>query len=227
MAEYFHVVIAGNIGAGKTTVTRLLGERLGWRCYKEQVTGNPFLEPFYADMERWAFALQLFFITHRLEDQRLIETRRESVIQDRSIHEDAQIFARNLGELGTMSKGEWETYLKLYHQLLEWIRPPDLIVYLRRGIAGLLQNIRLRGREYEKEIPLEYLTRLNRYYEEWIEGMPGERVLLVEADQLDLRDKRADLDLLLAQIQAAFAQQDLFGETPPAPDPRFRLLLPR
>ena len=226
MPEYFHVVVAGNIGAGKTTVTSLLGERLGWRSYHEQVDENPFLEPFYADMERWAFALQLFFITHRLQDQRLIEGRNESAIQDRSIHEDALIFARNLSEMGKMSGGEWATYLKLYRQILELIRPPDLIVYLRRGIPGLLQNIRARGRDFEREIPEEYLTRLNRYYEEWIAAMPGERVLVVEADRLDLRDSQADLALLLSHIGAAFAQRELFGEHPPPPDPRFRLLLP-
>jgi deoxyadenosine/deoxycytidine kinase len=226
LAEYFHLVVAGNIGAGKTTVTSLLGERLGWRCYHEQVAGNPFLEPFYADMERWSFALQLFFLTHRLEDQHRIETRGESAIQDRSIHEDALIFARNLHEMGKMGEGEWNTYMALYRQLLALIRPPDLIVYLRRGIPGLMQNIQLRGRDYEREIPEEYLSRLNRYYEEWIEAMPEGRVLLVEADRLDLRDHEEDLELLLAQIKAAFAQGELFGDSPPPPDPRVRLLLP-
>ncbi len=221
------MVLAGNIGAGKTTVTGLLTERLGWRSYYERVADNPFLEPFYGDMDRWSFALQLYFLTHRLEDHRLIEERCESAIQDRSIHEDALIFARNLHEMGKMGGAEWNTYLKLYQQVLALLRPPDLVVYLRRGIEGLMQNIRLRGRDYEADIPLDYLQRLNRYYEDWIDSRPSERVLVVEADELDPVGSEEDLVLLLAQIRAAFAQRELFGDTTaPPPDPRFRLLLP-
>jgi len=228
VAGYFHMVLAGNIGAGKTTVTRLLAERLGWRAYFERVSDNPFLARFYEDMERWAFALQLYFITHRLEDHRLIEERGESAIQDRSIHEDALIFARNLREMGKMGEGEWQTYLKLYEQVLALLRPPDLIVYLRRGLDALRENISLRGRDYERDIPTDYLARLNRFYEEWILSRRGERILVVEADRLDFLERGEDLDLLVAQIRAAGAQRELFGDSTPAPaaDPRFRLVIP-
>ncbi|MCP4546149.1 MAG: deoxynucleoside kinase [bacterium] len=229
MSEFTHLVLAGNIGAGKTTVTRLLGERLGWRCYYERVDGNPFLRDFYGDMERWAFALQLFFITHRLEDHRLINERAESAIQDRSIHEDALIFARNLWEMGHMNEGEWATYIQLYRQVLALLRPPDLVVYLRRSIPSLQANIRLRGREFEATIPLDYLTRLNEYYEDWIISHPSERVLIVEADDLDFIVNPEDLTNLLRHIKDAFGQQELFGNgdtgTPPA-DSRFQLLQP-
>ncbi len=228
MSEFFHMVLAGNIGAGKTTVSRLLGRSLGWRSYFERVDDNPFLADFYGDMERWAFALQLYFLTHRLEDHRLIEERRESAIQDRSIHEDALIFARNLHEMGHMSGGEWETYLKLYEQVLALLRPPDLVVYLRRSLDGLRSNIHRRGRDYESTIPDDYLARLNRYYEEWIASRTGESVLIVAADELDFVDNSGDLDTLLLHIRTACPQRELFGGDPPEPvqDPRFQLLGP-
>lgn len=228
MSDFFHMVLAGNIGAGKTTVSRLLSRQLGWRSYYERVDDNPFLADFYADMERWSFALQLYFLTHRLEDHRRIQERRESAIQDRSIHEDALIFARNLHEMGKMGEGEWATYFKLYEQVLALLRPPDLVVYLRRGLPGLMGNIRHRGRDYESSIPEDYLARLNRYYEEWIGDQPGERVLIVEADALDFIENSGDLETLLAQIRGACPQRDLFGEAgaPTEPDPRFILLNP-
>ncbi len=228
MSEFFHMVLAGNIGAGKTTVSRLLSRRLGWRSYFERVDENPFLADFYADMPRWAFALQLYFLTHRLEDHRLIEQRGESAIQDRSIHEDALIFARNLHEMGHMSEGEWATYRKLYEQVLALLRPPDRVVYLRRSLEGLRGNISRRGRDYESAIPDEYLVRLNRYYEEWIASRSGERVLVVAADELDFVESSEDLDTLLLRIRAAFPQQELFGDEAPelSADPRFVLLQP-
>ena len=231
MSDFFHMVLAGNIGAGKTTVSRLLSRRLGWRSYFERVDDNPFLADFYGDMERWAFSLQLYFLTHRLEDHRLIEERGESAIQDRSIHEDALIFARNLHEMGKMGEGEWATYLKLYEQVLALLRPPDLVVYLRRDLEGLLSNIRQRGRDYESSIPPDYLARLNRYYEEWIDSRPGERVLIVDADALDFLEGERDLETLVARIIAAFPQRELFSEAPEeiepvAPDARFVLLEP-
>ncbi len=226
MAEFLHMVLAGNIGAGKTTVSRLLSERLGWRSYYERVDENPFLADFYRDMPRWAFALQLTFLVHRLEDHRLIAERGESAIQDRSLHEDALIFARNLHELGMLNAGEWDTYQRLYRQALALLRPPDLVVYLRRGLPGLLANIRQRGRDYEAAIDPGYLERLNGYYEAWIASRPSDRVLVVEADALDLARDASDLDCLIAQVRAACPQRELFGPAPAPADPRFRLLLP-
>jgi deoxyadenosine/deoxycytidine kinase len=226
VAEFLHMVLAGNIGAGKTTVSRLLSERLGWRSYYERVDENPFLADFYGDMQRWAFALQLTFLVHRLEDHRLISERGESAIQDRSLHEDALIFARNLHELGMLNAGEWDTYQRLYRQALALLRPPDLVVYLRRGLPGLLANIRQRGRDYEAAIDPGYLARLNGYYEEWIASHPSDRVLIVEADALDVMDSARDLDCLIAQVRAACPQGELFGAAPAPADPRFCLLLP-
>jgi len=226
VAEFLHMVLAGNIGAGKTTVSRLLSERLGWRSYYERVDENPFLADFYRDMQRWAFALQLTFLVHRLEDHRLIAERRESAIQDRSLHEDALIFARNLQELGMLNAGEWDTYQRLYRQALALLRPPDLVVYLRRGLPGLTANIHQRGRDYEASIDPRYLARLNGYYEAWIASRPSDRVLVVEADALDVMDSAQDLDCLTEQVLAACPQGELFGPAPAPPDPRFRLLLP-
>jgi deoxyadenosine/deoxycytidine kinase len=223
--EFLHLVLAGNVGAGKTTLTTLLGERFGWRPYYERVDGNPFLADFYADMARWAFPLQLYFLTHRLEDLRRIAERQESAIQDRSIHEDAMVFARNLRAMGMLSAREWETYERLYRQLVALLRPPDLIVYLRCSVDGLMLNISQRGRDCEAAIERSYLARLNDYYEEWIASRPGGRLLLVEAEQLDFLGRPADLELLVGHVRAAFGQRELFGaqEAPPA-DPRFLLL---
>lgn len=231
MSEFFHMVLAGNIGAGKTTVSRLLSERLGWRSYVERVDDNPFLADFYQDMSRWAFALQLTFLANRLEDHRLIAERAESAIQDRSLHEDALIFARNLYDSGRMSEGEWRTYRRLYAQMLALLRPPDLLVYLRRSLAGLLRNIRQRGRDYEADIDPAYLERLNAYYEEWIASRPSERILVVDADALDFVDGSADLELLAAQVLAACPQRELFPSAQASPlavpaDARFALLEP-
>jgi deoxyadenosine/deoxycytidine kinase len=229
MSDFYHMVLAGNIGAGKTTLTRLLSRELGWRSYYERVSGNPFLEDFYADMTRWALALQLYFLTHRLEDHRQIEARAESAIQDRSIHEDALIFARNLYESNHLSDGEWSTYQRLYKQVLALLRPPDLVVYLRRGLASLQENINLRGRDFEASIPRDYLARLNDYYEDWIGSHPGERILIVEADGLDFIARPEDLELLLWHIKSAFGQHELFGNSPSSrrsADPRFKLILP-
>lgn len=223
MSSFTHLVLAGNIGAGKTTVTGLLAERFGWRTYYERVEDNPFLADFYEDMERWAFALQTFFLAHRVEDHRLIAQRGESALQDRSLAEDAQIFARNLHEMGMMSDREWATYERLYLQTRALLRPPNLIVYLRRGVAGLKENIRQRGRDYEARMPDEYLERLNGFYEEWIAGESAP-TLIVEADRLDLYERPDDLDRLVAQIGAALPQGDLFGQyEPPPADPRFLL----
>lgn len=219
--SFQHIVLAGNIGAGKTTLTRLLSRRYSWRSYYERVDDNPFLEDFYSDMARWAFSLQAFFLAHRVEDHRLIAERQESAVQDRSLQEDALIFARNLHEMGHMSDREWETYRRLYLQALALLRPPDLIVYLRRSLEGLQANIEQRGRDFELNIPADYLMRLNRFYEDWIasETVP---TLIVEADRVNYLEKDSDREHLYAQFENALGQGDLFSEPAPRPeDPRF------
>ncbi len=220
---FVHVVIAGNIGAGKTTLTGLLARHYGWRPYYERVDSNPFLEDFYGDMARWAFALQVFFLSHRVEDHRLIAERRESAVQDRSLSEDALIFARNLAEMGQMSGREWESYRRLYEQARLLLRQPDLVIYLRRSVDGLRDNIQKRGRDYEADIPVDYLSRLNGFYEEWIAGEAAP-LLIVDADRTDFLDGNGDVESLISQIDCAFDQGELFGDPVVAPsDDRFIL----
>jgi len=221
--SFVHVVVAGNIGAGKTTLTRLLARRYAWRPYYERVDDNPFLEDFYGDMTRWSFALQVFFLSHRVEDHRLISERRESAVQDRSLSEDALIFARNLAEMGRMSPREWDSYRRLYEQARALLRPPDLLIYLRRSVKGLKENIRRRGRDYETGIPADYLARLNGFYDEWIASEITPR-LIVDADRADFLDGTADVDSLVRQIDGAFEQGELFGSPDSSPrDGRFVL----
>ncbi len=220
---FVHVVIAGNIGAGKTTLTRLLSRHFGWRPYFERVDSNPFLEDFYGDMARWAFALQVFFLSHRVEDHRLIAERRESAVQDRSLSEDALIFARNLAEMGQMSAREWDSYRRLYEQARLLLRPPDLVIYLRRSVDGLRENIKSRGRDYEADIPVDYLARLNGFYEEWIAG-EASPLLIVDADRTDFLNGSGDVRSLIGQIDCAFDQGELFGDpVQPPRDDRFVL----
>lgn len=220
---FVHVVIAGNIGAGKTTLTGLMARHYGWRPYYERVDSNPFLEDFYGDMARWAFALQVFFLSHRVEDHRIIAERRESAVQDRSLSEDALIFARNLAEMGQMSGREWESYRRLYEQARLLLRQPDLVIYLRRSVDGLRDNIQKRGRDYEADIPVDYLARLNGFYEEWIAGEAAP-LLIVDADRTDFLGGNGDVESLIRQIDCAFDQGELFGDPVGAPgDDRFIL----
>jgi deoxyadenosine/deoxycytidine kinase len=223
LMSFVHIVVAGNIGAGKTTLTKLLARHYAWSPYYERVDNNPFLEDFYKDMARWAFTLQVFFLSHRVEDHRLIAERRKSAVQDRSLSEDALIFARNLAEMGQMSPREWESYRRLYEQAHALLRPPDLVIYLRRSVAGLSENIQHRGRGYEADIPLDYLARLNGFYEEWI-AKERAALLIVDADRTDFLENGADFRSLVGQINCAFDQGELFGDPEPAPvDERFIL----
>jgi deoxyadenosine/deoxycytidine kinase len=192
------VATSGNIGSGKSTMTTLLAQRLGWQPYYEVVDENPYLADFYADMTRWSFPLQVFFLVRRFRHHQEILRTPQSVIQDRTIYEDAEIFACSLYLQGLMDERDYRTYRDLYRMMTEFLRPPDLIVYLRAPVELLLERIRVRSRDFERAMPREYLARLNERYEDWVARFDLCPVLAVDASTL-----RADrLDDLLAQMQA-------------------------
>jgi len=196
-----YLVVAGNIGVGKSTLVRVMHEHLGWEPFYEAVVENPYLADFYADMPRWAFHSQMFFLTRRLHSHHQLLTRPAVVVQDRSVYEDAEIFARNLFLQGRMSTRDYATYTDMYAVLKLFLPPPHLVVYLQASVDTLLKRIALRGRDYEKGIERAYLEQLNRLYEEWIEGFQLAPVLTVPADRLDFVQYDRDLQIILDKVQ--------------------------
>jgi deoxyadenosine/deoxycytidine kinase len=196
-----YVVLAGNIGAGKTSLVRLVCERLGWKPYFEPVTENPYLVDFYRDMARWAFQSQVFFLTHRVRSHRALMDDPWSVVQDRSVYEDAEVFARNLFAHGRMSGRDWSTYQELYRTVITLLPPPDLVVYLRASVPTLMQRIAGRGRGFEANISGEYLAELNTLYEEWIGGFQLAPILVVPADRLDFVGHSRDLEGIVKAVE--------------------------
>jgi deoxyadenosine/deoxycytidine kinase len=191
------VAMSGNIGSGKSTLTTLLCQRLGWQPYYEVVDENPYLPDFYADMARWSFHLQVFFLTRRYAHHQAIVRTPHSVVQDRTIYEDVEIFARNLYMQGLMDERDFRTYHDLFQLMVDALRPPDLIVYLRAPVGVLLDRIRARARDFERTIPADYLAQLNDRYEEWVARFTLCPVLTVDAAALNL----GDLDALIAGMQ--------------------------
>ena len=200
-----YVVIAGNIGAGKSTLVGMMREQLGWDPYYEPVAENPYLADFYRDMTRWAFNSQVFFLTHRARSHRELMDSRRAVVQDRSFYEDAEVFARTQYVLGHMSQRDWQTYQGLYQTLTTLLAPPDLVVYLRASVSTLRRRITQRARSIESEIEDSYLERLNGLYEDWIARFDIAPVLVVPSDRLDFvkdsRDLRAIVDTVQKQLQ--------------------------
>ncbi len=198
--------IAGNIGSGKSSLTRLLAEHFGWTPYFESVEDNPYLRDFYGDMSRWAFHLQVYFLSNRFRSHKAIVEGGAAVVLDRVIYEDAGIFARNLFEIGKMDERDYRNYVALYDVMTEYLRPPDLLIYLRANVDTLLRQIGLRGRSFEQAIPREYLEQLNRHYESWIKRYDKGPLLVVESDDLDFVNNHDDYENLMATIAGTLAK---------------------
>jgi deoxyadenosine/deoxycytidine kinase len=196
-----YIVVAGNIGVGKSTLVQLLCGRLGWDPFYEPVAENPYLADFYRDMNTWSFHSQVFFLSHRLKIQHAIIRHPGSVIQDRSIYEDAEIFALNLFLQGHLSQRDYDTYWSMYEALTQFLPPPDLVIYLRASVPTLRQRIAQRSRDYEQSISTEYLERLNELYRQWIDHFTVCPVLTVPADDLDYVAHPRHLDLIVNKVQ--------------------------
>lgn len=199
MPTYF-VTIAGNIGVGKSTLVTLLSRKLGWEPVFEAVAENPYLADFYDDMNRWSFHSQVFFLTRRLQQHYSLLQQPSAVLQDRSVYEDAEIFARNLYMQGHLSERDWASYFELYQTLAQLLKPPDLVIYLRASTATLRRRIAGRGREYERNIADTYLQDLNRLYDEWAAGFRLSPVLTVDTDNLDYVQYDEHLEQIWARI---------------------------
>ena len=197
-----HVAIAGNIGAGKTTLTRLLAKHYNWEAHYESVDENPYLDDFYGEMERWSFNLQVYFLNSRFRQILNILEGNKSIIQDRTIYEDAHIFAPNLHAMGLMTNRDFSNYSSLFELMERLVQPPDLLIYLRASISTLVDQIHKRGREYENSISIDYLSRLNERYEAWITKYTKGKLLIVNVDNLDFVDNPEDLGKIVDQIDA-------------------------
>lgn len=201
-----HIAIAGNIGAGKTTLTQLLAKQFKWHPHFEDVVDNPYLDDFYGQMERWSFNLQIYFLNSRFRQILQIRQSGQTVIQDRTIYEDAHIFAPNLHAMGLMTNRDFQNYASLFELMESLVAPPDLLIYLRSSIPNLVHQIHKRGREYENSISIDYLSRLNERYEAWIQNYDKGKLLIFDVDKLNFVDNQEDLGTVYNQIDA-----ELFG----------------
>lgn len=208
------VAVAGNIGVGKSTLVSLLCEHLGWVPFFEPVADNPYLQDFYQDMRKWAFHSQIFFLTHRLRAHRQLLDHPSSVIQDRSVYEDAEIFAQNLFRQGLISDRDYSAYRELYDVLCEFLPPPDLVVYLHASVPTLINRIAFRGRDYERQITPEYLTQLNELYQEWISHFSLCPVLTIPSDDLDYVAHSSHLNLVVEKIQEKLTGKEVVSFGP-------------
>ena len=195
------IAIAGNIGAGKTSLTKQLSKSLKYKSYYEDVIANPYLDDFYNHMERWSFNLQIYFLNSRFKQLVSIDKGKENVIQDRTIYEDAFIFAPNLNAMGLMTQRDYDNYLSLFDTMINLVKPPDLLVYLQSSIPNLVNKIHKRGRDYEKTISIEYLSRLNERYEAWITNYNSGKLLKINVDDLDFVENKAYYETILELIK--------------------------
>lgn len=197
-----HIAIAGNIGSGKTTLTELLAKHYKWETHFENVAENPYLNDFYEDMQRWSFNLQVYYLNSRFNQIQEIQKTEKVVIQDRTIYEDAYIFAPNLHSMGLMTTRDFENYFSLFSLLDSFVSPPDLLIYLRASVPTLVSQIQQRGREYEESIRLDYLKRLNERYEAWISTYDKGNLLIVDVDQNNYHESPEDLGKIISSIDA-------------------------
>ena len=197
-----HVAIAGNIGAGKTTLTQLLAKHYNWDPHFESVDENPYLDDFYGEMERWSFNLQVFFLNSRFRQVLELRQSGKKIIQDRTIYEDAHIFAPNLHAMGLMTNRDYSNYSSLFELMENLVTPPDLLIYLRADISTLVGQIHKRGREYENSISIDYLSRLNERYEAWVSKYTKGKLLIIDVDNLDFVKNQEDLGSIIDRIDA-------------------------
>ena len=197
-----HVAIAGNIGSGKTTLTNLLAKHYNWETHYEDVEQNPYLNDFYDDMQRWSFNLQIYYLNSRFTQVQEIKEQGTNVIQDRTIYEDAFIFAPNLHSMGLMTTRDFENYFSLFNLMDTFVLPPDLLIYLRASVPTLVNHIQLRGRDYEESIRLDYLKRLNERYEAWISTYDKGKLLIIDIDNNRFPDDKEDLGKIINSIDA-------------------------
>lgn len=209
-SQRLFIAVAGNIGTGKTTLTEMLAKHFGWKAHFESVSDNPYLSDFYGDMKRWSFPLQIYFMTHRVKAHQNITADLASSIQDRTIYEDANIFARNLFEQGMMEERDFNNYIEIYKVLCNSLQPPDLMIYLRKSLPKLKEQIKKRGRDYEQDMPEDYLGNLNRYYDEWIGNYSEGKKLVIESDKLDFVANPKDFEYITQLVVNSIDQRDLF-----------------
>ncbi|MFK7932916.1 MAG: deoxynucleoside kinase [Saprospiraceae bacterium] len=196
-----HVAIAGNIGAGKTTLCTQLGKHFDWQVHYESTDDNPYLSDFYMDMQRWSFNLQIYFLNNRYQQVLKILEGEQTVVQDRTIYEDAHIFAPNLHDMGLMTTRDFNNYFSLFQTMSSQIKAPDLLIYLRASVSTLVNHIQQRGRDYEGSMSLDYLKRLNERYETWISGYNNGKLLIIDADEVDFFNNPEDLGRIVNQVQ--------------------------
>ena len=199
-----HIAVAGNIGSGKTTLTGLLARHFGWQAHYEEVDENPYLDDFYNDMQRWSFNLQIYFLNSRFNRILEIKKSEQTIIQDRTIYEDAHIFAPNLHSMGLMSTRDFENYFTLFNLISSLITPPDLVIYLRASVPTLVKQIEKRGRKYEDNIRLDYLRGLNERYEAWVEAYNMGKLMIIDVDHNNFIDRQEDLSQVIDKINAEF-----------------------
>ena len=196
-----HIAIAGNIGAGKTTLTKLLAKQYNWTAQFEDVDHNPYLDDFYNDMAKWSFNLQIYFLGSRFQQVKEIRESGLNIIQDRTIYEDAHIFASNLKDMGLLSTRDYENYLRVFNLMTSFVKAPDLLIYLKASIPTLVAQIQKRGREYESSISIDYLNRLNEKYNKWIDNYTEGKLLVIDVDNLDFVKNPEDLGFIFDKVE--------------------------
>ena len=201
-----HIAIAGNIGAGKTSLTELIAKRYNWEAHYEDVIDNPYLDDFYTHMERWSFNLQVYFLKSRFQQLLAFQNNNKTIVQDRTIYEDAFIFAPNLNAMGLMNQRDFKNYRELFDLMESLIEGPDLLIYLRSSIPNLVNKIHKRGRDYENSISIDYLSRLNERYEAWISTYDKNKMVIIDVDDLDFVENKDDLETVLAKIDKGLAK---------------------